>query len=254
MNACRRLLATIFALALLVSVARAASSSAQALKRDAAGADDFSRAADGSAERAALALGAPVAVAADAAPSAGLTVVSAGRPDRAVVPPAVFIPRRTPPAQKPLRRSALAAAALEGGLVLALVAAGLWRTLPATDAAFVATPTIVDPVVSSLATHGARAVAAPSPVPVPPVAPTAATSTFRLEAPTAVSSGAEPFVDARMPVGTWRAISQREQALIESWNLSREKALGLASLEQWLDAHPAAGVDAAALKTKLARA
>ena len=64
----------------------------------------------------------------------------------------------------------------------------------------------------------------------------------------------EPFIDTRMPVPTWRAISQREQELIESWDGSTERALGRASFEEWLDAQGRVeGVDAARLKVKLRR-
>lgn len=63
------------------------------------------------------------------------------------------------------------------------------------------------------------------------------------------------YVDTRMPVGTWRAIARQEQALIERWNVSADKAAGRASFEQWLDAQgPTPGVDAVLLKAKLARA
>ncbi|NNN07133.1 MAG: hypothetical protein HKL90_14665 [Elusimicrobia bacterium] len=238
MNAVQRLAAATFVLGLLASVARAvpAGTGVTALKRSAADADVFSQAADGAIERASLAAAEP-AVSVDAGASAGLISTRVARRDFAAEPPAVFVPRAAPPrAAWPVRDSALAATALEGGLVLALVAAGLWRALPATDEVPAATAATGDPMVCALA---APAPAAPS---------------FVADSPAPAPRLPEPFVDARMPVGTWRAISQREQALIESWDLSREKALGLASLEQWLDAHPAAGVDVAALKSKLARA
>jgi len=62
------------------------------------------------------------------------------------------------------------------------------------------------------------------------------------------------FVDTRMPVSTWRAISLPEQKLIEQWDNSREKALGVASLSEWVAAKgPAAGIDAARLQAKLER-
>ncbi len=66
---------------------------------------------------------------------------------------------------------------------------------------------------------------------------------------------AEPsFIDTRMPAPTWRAISLREQQFIERWDASREKALGLASLPEWLDGMaPVEGVDLHLFKAKLHR-
>jgi hypothetical protein len=62
------------------------------------------------------------------------------------------------------------------------------------------------------------------------------------------------FIDTRMPVPTWRAISLREQQLIERWDASREKALGLASLPEWLDGMaPVEGVNLPLFKAKLHR-
>jgi hypothetical protein len=64
----------------------------------------------------------------------------------------------------------------------------------------------------------------------------------------------EPYIDIRMPVATWRAISWPEQRLIEKWDASPEKAVGQASFEEWLDAQSdISGVDAAALRAKLSR-
>lgn len=64
----------------------------------------------------------------------------------------------------------------------------------------------------------------------------------------------ETFIDIRMPVSTWRAISWREQRLIDIWDASPEKALGQASFEEWLDAQGnVEGVDLAMLNTKLSR-
>lgn len=64
----------------------------------------------------------------------------------------------------------------------------------------------------------------------------------------------EPFIDTRMPVATWRAVSLREQQLIEGWNASPEKALGLASLADWLGAKGRVeGVDIPLLQAKLSR-
>ena len=83
----------------------------------------------------------------------------------------------------------------------------------------------------------------PPPRPRSPVARTEAAP----EAPAA-------FVDTRMPVGTWRAISLGEQRLIEAWDRSPEKARGQASLEEWLTSKGGApGVDIERLKAKLRR-
>ncbi len=63
-----------------------------------------------------------------------------------------------------------------------------------------------------------------------------------------------PFVDSCLPAHTWRAINWREQALIERWDSSQERALGLASLDEWLDRQGAvAGVDTTLLMAKLDR-
>jgi len=101
-------------------------------------------------------------------------------------------------------------------------------------------------------TFGPRA--APAPVPAEPEPASAPARLVYRPAPRPSAGAPGPYVDTLMPVATWRAISQAEQQLIERWDLSREKALGAASLEDWLDRHAAAaGVDAARLKTKLHR-
>jgi hypothetical protein len=66
---------------------------------------------------------------------------------------------------------------------------------------------------------------------------------------------AEPAApDVYAPVSSWRAISWREQALIDRWDRSPEKALGRASFDEWLDARGAVqGVDIPRLKAKLYR-
>ena len=72
--------------------------------------------------------------------------------------------------------------------------------------------------------------------------------------PTLEAGREEPFVDTRLPARTWRAIGWREQALIERWDSSREKALGRTSFNEWLDRQgPVAGVDTALLMAKLDR-
>ena len=60
--------------------------------------------------------------------------------------------------------------------------------------------------------------------------------------------------DAYAPIASWRAISWREQNLIEGWNRSSEKARGLASFGEWLDAQgEIENVDVPRLKAKLFR-
>ncbi|MFX8554363.1 hypothetical protein ABTM01_19560, partial [Acinetobacter baumannii] len=80
--------------------------------------------------------------------------------------------------------------------------------------------------------------AAPAPLPAPVSAAAAAREAHVvLEGPPPAAPPAtparldEPFVDTRMPVATWRAIARGEQALIERWDASREKAEGRASFE-----------------------
>jgi hypothetical protein len=88
----------------------------------------------------------------------------------------------------------------------------------------------------------------PRPAPVRPPEPEFAPSRF------ADALADRTFIDTRMPAPTWRAISWREQKLIEGWSASREKSLGLASLTEWLDAKGGGeGVDVALLKAKLFR-
>ncbi|MBI3565260.1 MAG: hypothetical protein HY079_08705 [Elusimicrobia bacterium] len=100
---------------------------------------------------------------------------------------------------------------------------------------------------------------AAAPPPFEAAAPAAPRAAVRTPLPTVESYLAreprvEPFVDARMPVATWRAIAWREQRLIEGWDASPEKASGRVSLDEWIDRHGAAsGVDGPLLKAKLAR-
>lgn len=119
-----------------------------------------------------------------------------------------------------------------------------------------------------LAWHVRREVAVPEvlpaaiPSPTPLVPRSSATSCVAPAAPPAAEVAPpaledereEPFIDTRCPARTWRAIDWREQALLERWDASREKALGLTSLDEWLDRQGSvAGVDTAMLKAKLAR-
>ncbi len=92
-----------------------------------------------------------------------------------------------------------------------------------------------------------------TPEPVAP-APILLTETPASPASAAVMPAPGPFIDTRMPCPTWRAISQQEQQLIDQWDRSREKTLGLASLDEWLDSRAGApGVDIQRLKAKLHR-
>lgn len=167
----------------------------------------------------------------------------------AAVPPIALAQHSAPHGASPIGRNPLAAAgALGAGLFLALTAFVLSHSGSAS----------VDSVVADLALARARPlVPAPAPVALETHAPAAEIAAEEFAAVETTSPPvrlAEPFIDTRMPVSTWRAISRHEQALIESWDHSREKALGKASFEQWLDRHPTAGVDVAGLKAKLARA
>jgi hypothetical protein len=230
--------------------------SSATLRASAGGSDLFSRAADGSVEFAALPDPASAAGAAAARPNSVSRFERAAARPHAEVPVAAVSAGRTPLDGLPVRRDPFAAAGLiGGGLLLAIGAMLLQHSGPSGLAETVAAPASYgfDPVISALATRDARA-----PAPAPALA--AAEEMRPAVAATEISPArpaarlAEPFVDTRMPVGTWRAISWQEQAVIESWARSREKALGQASLEQWIDRHPAAGVDAGGLKAKLARA
>jgi hypothetical protein len=102
---------------------------------------------------------------------------------------------------------------------------------------------------------GVGEAAAEAPAPLPAETSAAAPASLRPTLSFVVPpEPARAFIDTRMPVATWRAISLPEQRLIEAWNASPEKARGLASLEDWADAKaPAMAVDAALLKAKLRR-
>jgi hypothetical protein len=234
-----------FALFFAAAAAQAASSKdpAASLRRSASGADAFSNTADGSTERPDLAGPSVSPVVPDFDEISRLSSSGGIARPPAVVPPAALAPHSAPRSGSPIGGHPLAAAAVLGtGLLLALSAIILSHSAPGS----------ADPVVAERAT--ARSLGTcPAPAAVETSAPAAQTSAeafAAFEAPRAP----EPFIDTRMPVSTWRAISRQEQALIESWDRSREKALGRASLEQWLDRHPVANVDIAGLKAKLLRA
>jgi hypothetical protein len=100
---------------------------------------------------------------------------------------------------------------------------------------------------------------APEPLPAAPALEAAPAAASRFEFSSAVArveAAAEPapFIDVRMPAPTWRAISLAEQKLIERWDASREKSLGLASLTEWIGAQGSVeGVDLPLLRAKLHR-
>lgn len=72
--------------------------------------------------------------------------------------------------------------------------------------------------------------------------------------PSAVDASPALDLAVGVPQASWRAISLREQQLIEEWDRSPEKAAGRASFEEWLDAKgEVVGVDSANLKGKLSR-
>jgi hypothetical protein len=95
----------------------------------------------------------------------------------------------------------------------------------------------------------------PIPAELPPAQPIAqipAAREFlaRLEAPI---ERPEPYIDTRMPAASWRAITWREQNLIEMWDVSFEKSVGQ-PFADWLDSQgPLEGMDSALLKAKLDR-
>jgi hypothetical protein len=100
---------------------------------------------------------------------------------------------------------------------------------------------------------------APEPLPAAPALEAAPAAASRFEFSSAVArieAAAEPapFIDVRMPAPTWRAISLAEQEVIERWDASREKRLGLASLTEWIGAQGSVdGVDLPLLQAKLHR-
>jgi len=178
-----------------------------------------------------------------AVPGAALSpAVSSFRPESGAVPPAPAFVRRAPaPVAENLPKypfQGLAAVALLTVGLFAFVGKREFQAAPAAEAWPMETPAWSGEKPPSL--YGYR---------VPAAADSSAQRLLaRLEAPL------EPFIDTRMPVPTWRAISLSEQRLIERWDASLEKARGQASFAEWLDAQGSvAGVDTALLKTKLSR-
>lgn len=178
----------------------------------------------------AAAIGAP----AKPAPIARIPLIPAGYRGRARIPlPASYAyrPRSTLPGKQELPKWPLASLGLT-----ALAVAGLF--------AFVNN-------------KGFRSGPVPEPIPaeLPPAQPITQTPAARellskIEAPI---ERPEPYIDTRMPVASWRAISWREQHLLEMWDVSFEKSVGQ-PFADWLDSQgPLEGVDAALLKAKLDR-
>lgn len=205
--------------------------------------ESFSRLADGSLSRGG-------AVAAPAAPSAPAPSGAAARPRytlgaddfRRRAGPVPVLTTAFAGGHEPVRRTdplPWAAALGVAGLVLVAVLSHRPAPLAATPLAAVA-PRSAAPEAAALPAPRTRAV-------VRAELPT-------VEAYLAREPRVAPFVDARMPVGTWRAIAWREQRLIERWDASPEKAAGRLSLDEWIDRHGAsAGIDGPLLKSKLAR-
>ncbi len=158
------------------------------------------------------------------------------RPEPAAAPPVPAAAAARPPAPG---RGVLVEAALPGRGMSAALGLGLL---------LIASSLVLDLIAPETAALPEAPAAASAPVPPAPAEFAPALARAEASAPPA------PYVDARMPAPTWRAISWAEQKLIESWDASREKSLGLASLGEWIDAHGgAAGVDAKLLQAKLHR-
>ncbi len=84
-----------------------------------------------------------------------------------------------------------------------------------------------------------------------PVAPAPSVEEFDKAHP---EPQARPERYVRMPTPSWKAITWEEQQLIDEWDHSQEKALGRASLEEWLDGRDsAATVDIRRLTAKIHR-
>lgn len=205
--------------------------------------DDFKRFIEGSRERRGD-VDAPDVLArgGERGPGAALRLSrpeQALRPEGAVVPPAAVPAARRGEAPErdawtPDLKTRQLAAALGLGLMLI---AGSWLQ----------TPRETEPDAASEAPESPLPARSPSPEPFRPSEPAWEPSRF-------AEALAEPdYIDTRMPAPTWRAISWREQSLIEAWDASPEKSSGAASLSEWLDGHGADGVDVPLLKAKLFR-
>ncbi|HEX4046884.1 MAG TPA: hypothetical protein VH309_03575 [Elusimicrobiota bacterium] len=161
----------------------------------------------------------------------------AARPEEPPVPLAFAAPAGVSPARRGYGRLALfSAGGLAGGLACSLLLFGAGSAPAAVESP---PPLYARPV-------GAAPEAIPPSAPPPP---RAWTPPAELEPP-AAGAASDPYAG----VSSWRAISWREQRLIDLWDGSREKSLGRASLDEWLDAHgPFEGVDLPLMKAKLFR-
>jgi len=172
------------------------------------------------------------------------------RPERiAVIPPApAFTSQPRAPVAANLQKLPPAGVAIFSLVIVGLFALSAKREFASEPAAeaLPAEPLAAAPGLDAPALGAPAAISAPQ---APLIETPAGRSILaRLEA------APEPFIDTRMPVSTWRAITLREQQLIELWDASPEKALGRASFEEWLDAQGSVeGVDVPLLKTKLDR-
>ncbi|HXT01509.1 MAG TPA: hypothetical protein VN915_12605 [Elusimicrobiota bacterium] len=223
--------------------ARPAPSAVEDLDQGAVRPDDFKRVLEGSLERRGD-VDAPDVLARGAAGRAAAIRLS--RPERAPRPGADVAPP-TSPALAP-RAGAAVREVWTPDLKTRKLAAALGLGLLLIAVSWLETP-------RELEADGPAGAPEPpppfrGPLPAPPRAPGPDLAPARL-----AEALAEPdYVDTRMPAATWRAISWREQSLIESWDASPEKSAGAASLAEWLDAKGgAAGVDVPLLKAKLFR-
>jgi hypothetical protein len=169
-------------------------------------------------------------------------------PERGAFPPAPAIADQPPATAEddlPLPKLPVATFA-----AVSLVAVGLLALRGLRELKFSPAPPAGASSIESASAIPAVDTPAAMAAPAVPVAETPSASRLlaRLEA------RPEPFIDIRMPASTWRAISLREQRLIERWDASPQKAMGKASFEEWLDAQgDVEAADAALLKAKLNR-
>jgi len=222
---------------LLLALAPAARAADAALDRP----DDFPRLADGSLERRGEPGMLPSVFPRPAWTAGGSRLTpadAAARGTSAVPPPAPAAPPTPLALRWDLGHPFAAAGLLAAGTFLLLVAGyGLEPGIgdaPAAARAEPAAPEVVRPLPPP-------AREAPALGPPPP----AARPALAVEA---------PRVETPPPAPSRRAISWREQSLIEGWDASREKALGQASLDEYLSrAGFVSGVDVPLLREKLRR-
>lgn len=226
--------------------ARPARSAVEDLSRGAVRPDDFKRVLEGSAERRGD-VDVPAAFAGAGREKADGPRLS--RPEPALRPEGADVPAAPAPAVR--RAAAAPREAWTPDLKTREVAAVLGLGLMLIAGSWLETPREAEPDSGAEAPAPEAPLPARSPAPAPFRAPQPDFEPSRL----AESLAERDYIDTRMPAATWRAISWREQSVIEAWDASPEKARGSASLSQWLDARgAAAGVDVPLLKAKLFRA